>query len=374
MTKRSAEIRLHVMSPVHIGCGESYEPMRFKIDVNTNRLIEFDPVDFIASLSRNDREMFNWICGQGSIESILQIYRFISEREVKSGRAVDVVPDLINHYRYVLGLEKDTKRQINKFTIERTAFNANTDLPYVPGSSLKGALRTACLSRLAVDAGLRKRYPPHKLRNGKKMSQESRAIENDLLGGSFSTDPFRMVRVSDLMPAKGVKTRVVYAVNKKKNSMANARGPYRILETVKPGSAFTGVIEVVEPEKGAEIRRPLTMEGLLGWTNEFYMSLLEKECSVTEKARVKTPTPASLRERYGDGLGRTAFLVRIGRHSGAEAVTIEGCRHIKINQGKGKAALFWDHATTLWLASDYRKPRRNEDLTPFGWCVMELVQ
>lgn len=66
-------------------------------------------------------------------------------------------------------------------------------------------------------------------------------------------------------------------------------------------------------------------------------------------------------------------MLRIGRHSGAEAVTIEGNRHIKIMRGKGQQPKYLDHTTTIWLASETSKPNTNNGLLPFGWAVMEVV-
>ncbi len=63
----------------------------------------------------------------------------------------------------------------------------------------------------------------------------------------------------------------------------------------------------------------------------------------------------------------------MGRHSGAECVTIEGNRHIKIMQRSGTPPKFLDHATTIWLASESSKPNTNSGLVPFGWAVMEIL-
>jgi CRISPR-associated protein Csm5 len=58
----------------------------------------------------------------------------------------------------------------------------------------------------------------------------------------------------------------------------------------------------------------------------------------------------------------------VGRHSGAESVTIEKYRDIKIKLNREHT--FKDHATTLWFASEARKPDHNKFLSPFGWAVL----
>ena len=48
------------------------------------------------------------------------------------------------------------------------------------------------------------------------------------------------------------------------------------------------------------------------------------------------------------------MLLRIGKHSGAEAVTLNGVRDIKICQ-----------PATVWLGADTKDQRSG--MTPFGW-------
>jgi CRISPR-associated protein Csm5 len=64
------------------------------------------------------------------------------------------------------------------------------------------------------------------------------------------------------------------------------------------------------------------------------------------------------------------MLIRLGRHSGAESVTIEGYRRIRIMKGKGQQAGTLDRSTTFWLASDQRKPTTIRGFRPFGWSLM----
>src|SRR3989338_5162220 len=220
--ERPLKFRLHIISPVHIGCDDVYEPTNFVIDEKKQKLIEYDPLDFIKSLSAEDRQKFTAICMQGNISSIVSIYKFIADRQV-TGREVEIATGLLSHYKRVKELstydEKKIRQELNQFTISRTAYNPHDNKPYIPGSSLKGSLRTAYLSRLAKDKGVT------------KYKGKAKELEKELLGGEFSSDPFRMVKVSDFLPVGDVKTKVVYAVNKKKKtSKFEAKGPFQIFE------------------------------------------------------------------------------------------------------------------------------------------------
>jgi CRISPR-associated protein Csm5 len=66
----------------------------------------------------------------------------------------------------------------------------------------------------------------------------------------------------------------------------------------------------------------------------------------------------------------SAFLLRIGRHSGGEALTLSGVRSIKIMQGRGQQAKWEKQPKTWWLAAD--DISNKQDLLPFGWVLVEI--
>ncbi|MCR4292621.1 MAG: type III-A CRISPR-associated RAMP protein Csm5, partial [Candidatus Kuenenia sp.] len=362
--EKPLKVRLHIISPVHIGCDDVYEPTSFAIDEKKRKLIEFDPMDFIKSLSPHDKQKFIDICMQGNISSLISIYKFISSKQIK-GREVEIANGLLSHYKTVREMsatnETKIKQELNQFAISRTAYNPHNNLPYIPGSSLKGSLRTAYLNKLAKDMGIK----------GRK--DKARELEKELLGGSFATDPFRMVKPSDFLPVGEVKTKILYAVNKKKKaSKYDARGPFQILETAREGSVFEGTINIQQPGQGTGITKPVTLKDFLKSINDFYMPVFDGENRITKEINIDPIVDKRINEKFKDKLGETAFLFRMGRHSGAESVTIEGNRNIKIMQGKGTPHKFLDHATTIWLASETREPNTNNGLVPFGWAVMEI--
>lgn len=384
--EKPLNVRLHIIAPVHIGCDDVYEPTSFVIDEKKGKLIEFDPMDFVKSLSPQDKQKFTLICMQGNVSSIVSIYKFISGRLVK-GREVEVVNGLLAHYKKVRDLstydERKIRQELNQFVISRTAYNQHNNLPYVPGSSIKGAFRTAHLSRLARDNNVVNCWNKYLLKNELESDQKKydligkkkvvKRLEIDLLKGDFESDPFRMVKVSDLLPNDDVKTKIVYAINKKKKtSKFEAGGPFQILETVKEGTIFEGIINIEKPEQIAGIKKPIIAKELLKSINDFYIPALKEEDKLIKEIGAGS-VASKINEKFKDRLGQTAFLLRIGRHSGAEAVTIEGNRFIKIMQGKGQPPKFSDHATTIWLASETSKPISTNSLIPFGWAVMEII-
>lgn len=346
---------LKTLGPVHIGCDEVYEPMCFTIDENAGCMTVFDPYDFIADLSDRDRLEFSNICKEGTLASILKIYKFLARRK-PYGRKINVCEGFVRHYNQTLNLPVGNTRvlqqELNRFMVGRTSFLPSTDRPYIPGSALKGALRTAYLNHAAKTGSLRE-------------TRDARKVETQLLGGgSFNTDPFRMLKVSDFMPVGGIETGIVYAVNeKKKLSQFTARGPYQILEIIPPGAEFHGVISLESPVRNGQVATPLDEETLFESVRSFFS---------TEKIREDKELRAINIPASPDACAK-GNLIRIGRHSGAESLTIEKFRSIKIMKGRNESPRYEKSATTLWLASSNDKGTEKQKLKPFGWAeLLEL--
>lgn len=360
---------LENISPIHVGCDEVYEPTGFVVDEKKECLVIFDPLVFIRGLSPEDMEKFSAICRKGSIQSIIEIYRFLNNRPAK-GRAVEVCNGFMSHYQRVLKLSSGrVQNELNRFLIERTSFCSFDQRPYIPGSAIKGALRTAYLNHLAKTAPDYSNRLRQSKGRGSGKQKTHRMLEQLLLKlddvpskERISKDPFRLVRVSDFMPVGDIRTKVSYVVNKKKKpSEKEARGPFQILEMIQPGSRFVGEITVERPASSDAVSHVISMEELLQSAARFYGD--EKAVEDHALKHIGAAVPQLPQE---NGVS----LIRIGRHSGAELVTIKGYRDIKIMKGRGNKPAFEDHATTLWLTSETSNPNTTKFLSPFGWGVL----
>ena len=365
------KIRLHVLSPIHIGCDDVYEPTSFIIDEQRKKLIEFDPVEFVKRLKPQEMGEFNKAASGDNLLAIFKAIKRLYKSEIK-GRKVEITDYMVNHYKKILSMGTfDKKAVINQFTVNKTAFNPQDNMPYIPGTSLKGALRTAYLSTLAGD----KKISGWK---GKADELETRLLGRKEGKDEMSSDPFRMVKVSDLLPVEKVNTKIVYAVNKKKKksdkeSLADKGSVYQIFEIIQQGAIFEGVINIDTPERTSGINNPINMETLLLSAHKFYAVNLKQEITpLNEALGLKHKADIAANAQFKDRFEQDAFLIRLGRHSGAEAVTIEGNRIIKI-KGRGNEFSYKDHATTLWLASDEPRPKNTANLLPFGWAVLEVL-
>ena len=356
MDKQILRCYIKIDSPVHIGCDEVYEPTGFMLNESEQKLTVFDPFEFISSLEDADKQRFSEICLKGTPSSILEIYKFMQNRSVE-GRAVNVCNDFVDHYRRTLSIpinnEKKVNQELNQFQIPRTAYRGIDQRPYIPGSAVKGSLRTAYLNGQAKGAKIN-------LPKGKRAGQ---ILEQRLLDYTgIQDDPFRLVKVSDFQPVGDVGTKIIYAINeKKKMSDKDAGGLPLLFEVLEQGTLFQGTISVEKPLKEAKIKKPISLESLLKCSLMFYGRERKRE-----EIELKTiGVPSS--QLSGDPDDQDAsMLMRVGRHSGAESITIDGYREISVKVDRRKWKVM-DHSTTLWLVSDVRRPRVKKNLQPFGW-------
>jgi len=375
--ERPIKVRLHVLSPIHIGCDDVYEPTCFVIDELKKKLIEFDPLEFVKNLKNDERDKLNEIALSGNLLEIFKTIKRFYKFTIK-GREVEVTDYLVNHYkkRILEAVTFDKNAVVNQFTILKTAYNPHTNMPYIPGSSVKGAIRTAFLNKQA------------KLKNITNFKGKSDELETLLLERSegkmkIPTDPFRMVKVSDFKHAGDVKSKIIYAINRKKQktdrkTLAEKKGVYQIFEVIQPGAIFEGIININTPLDLSDIKVTITADDLFTSLNKFYAPLLENEIKTLKDMGIFVPLINEINEKFNKQINKTAFIIRIGRHSGAEAITIEGNRRIKIMQGKNKEGQmqyeYKSSSTTIWLASESPKQESNAGLLPFGWAILEKVQ
>lgn len=345
---------IKVLTVVHIGSDEFYDPTAFKVDRVKRELLHFDPFEVLPKLSKSELAQFTAACTKGTPASLLHVYRFFDRLNL-DGRRIPVSQDFVNHYDNVLRKqEREFERELNRFQIARTQYLSNDQRPYIPGSSIKGAIRTGVLNHLAKikTSGERQRF------------NSARELEQFLLEYSrVNEDPFRFLKISDFMPTENVKTEICYGVNIKKNmEFRQARGPIQILEIIKAQSTFKGSI-AIEDITLTNSRTKISAKDIFKYCNDFYVSEFNREA--------KELAPAGFALRYNQGQEDSRYLLRIGKHSGAESVTIAPFRSILIRGQRGQSRTA-KGATTIWLASKVRRPNSARDLIPFGWISLTL--
>lgn len=394
------------LSPIHIGCGEDFEPTNYVIE--DGLLYGFDPSR--AALNEVQRNKLLDVARRGSLPGIQRFFRDHADAFKPHAHVVmPVCSGVARMYEQRIGraanVEASGNQVFNKLEIERHVYTGALQHPFIPGTSFKGALRTAWLDDL--NAGNK----PHDVefkRNGEAKS--SAAMEKRLLGGDFQTSPLRLLKVADLMPQREPEREVLFAVNRKKREVLGKDGqamqPKGIAarkDCVLPGQyrlfAADATLPALLHHVGATDNKDkpatpqaqhLTQEGgvdlrrLAHRSNQYHLQRLRRELAVLDGRGLVHPTwkrSVELLLSSQSDLGQKlaagdAFLVRIGRYGSADSKTLtgEGVASIKIMGGKGadgKNKFSFQSATkTVWLAAQTETDQKH--LIPFGWAVVEI--
>ena len=183
------KIYLTPISPIHIGCGEDFEPTNYVIDNNV--LYHFEP----SQLNLSDKQRQDLI-NYSSRSDLLAIQRFFLENKqqaVNSAHyfanvAIEIAQNWKNKMGKVAQQKKDGNKVIANLAIERTAYIPYRNEPYIPGSSFKGALATTLLNEQHKKLG----YP-------KVRKEDSKQLVKNYIG-EFADSKLRYVKFSDFVP------------------------------------------------------------------------------------------------------------------------------------------------------------------------------
>lgn len=372
------KITITTLSAIHIGCDEDFVPAEFVISDNILHYLDMAVV--ADALEASER---NALGGMQTIGAIQQFFKSRRDRFIPlSTHWVEIASDIAKEYDEKAGKPTQSgmngESTYNQFTLARTAYRMVDFSPYLPGSSLKGSMRTAWIDSINKGRTLEQSGVTGTVKN-----RQNRELQQKVLGytnGNFQDDPLRHLRVADAHHGEesmAAPTRILYAVSKKKKPSERGAAELNVrLETI-PGlldDAFSGEISFTESKV---IDNPVTWRRLCDACNNFYWPQLEGELGHAHLASVLDQNWRSLikslltEELQALRENHQGFLLRVGRHSGAESMTLNGVRDIKI-LGKGDPPSYRSETTEKRFASQTKTAM--DGLLPFGWVWVESCE
>jgi CRISPR-associated protein Csm5 len=168
----------------------------------------------------------------------------------------------------------------------------------------------------------------------------------------------------------GVASKVLFSTNHKKRQIfkdgveVGGKGPAARRECILGGQFAALSSEVRLASLPGSHPQDKVPKSLLRWQdlamscNRYYEPRLYKELALLDGRGFCDPAWSSQLNALLQALGPAlktgdCFLLRVGRHSGAENVTLDGVRDIRIMQARGMPPRSADAATTLWLAAEH---------------------
>lgn len=389
---KNYKVRLHVLSPIHIGMGDAYDPTQFVFDKDGHMWV-FDTNDYLKSLSSEKSEEFCKLAANSS--NPIPVFGFFRDNFNKDKikcRQVKASSDLFQRYEEILAIGSLSKDAINQFELKRTISNPIKNVPYIPGSSIKGCLKTLWMSEINRCSD----FPIVKSPDNARFEKN---IEKNITGGAFARDPFRFVKVSDFYPIEKTDnlTMMMYAVmfpktNEEKENFQKAEKRNSLtvaLEVIPKGVDFEGIIsfnDQCELPESAKLK-PISIAGIQQKSKFYYYkhqenpkdkdslfipSKMLNEASWLNEKGVDISFAKKIIECFKNK--QLGFPIRIGHHSSAEFITIDNCRSIRITPQKVKPPKYSDTSTNIWLASSRKKPDSPKNLQAFGWAMLEFEE
>lgn len=377
-------VALTPLTPIHIGCGEDFEPTNYVIE--RGMLHQFDPARITLTSAERD-ELLRAVNRQGD-DAIRALQSFFYNKRARcieaSRMSVPVAAGVDEWYSSRVGKvaqrESGGRTVSNQLEIERTAHHPHSGKPYLPGSSLKGSIRTAWLNQIDP-SGVVERDP------SRRPDERAGDVEAELLGGTFFRDPFRQLKVADA-DGPTVTSRVVFCVDRDKEQKLSRTGDrieknLFVRREVILGGQYRAMVGEIRFDRLSGIedgsRTPAKDKRINSFgevaqaCNRFYLPRLKSDLALIRRRFADDPWIARVVALVAAlqpmlDAGRTTLL-RVGRHSGAESVTLQKRRWIQIRGGKRRPTSWSRDATTIWLAAE----RENSlaELLPFGWLLVE---
>ena len=339
---KNYKIKLKPISPIHIGTGEAYEPMNYVIDKGADDryyMYVFDEFKFFKELDDKSKEEFKKIASDATDVGILKLQKFIKEnsslaKEV-SYYKIQALKNIAEEYNEKIGKvvqrEGGGKKVINQLVVEKTLISPNLKKAIIPGSSLKGAIATAF---------------------GEMLLKKSKSYDTKEYFSDF------LVADSEVIESH---TFASVATNIKRNREPRGQNgsqgiPVRY-EAINSKSEFKTTFTIKNNKFG--------IDELIKACNSHYMPIFTSQFDYETDEFTREALSDKFIEKYEHlKLTDNQFLLRVGKHSSARAVTVDGVRKIKIMQGRGQKPKISDEETTAWLINKQ----------PFGWLLCEILE
>lgn len=399
---------LTCLSPVHVATGDSLNPGEYLIDQNA--LYELGQGGLSPALTATQRSELLTILESNGPALPLTVQRFLAREAGKlkyaARRMCPLLPGISRYYQSRLGqvMQNDTKNKkqvINQLELMRHV-GAALGAPYIPGSTLKGAIRTALVSALNQGQALH----AERRETDKLSSKVAQDAERQLLG--FDTrrdsptkqryriehDPFHWLQVGDAVsPAEHppmldywlVRRQPLKRTEKQDNKADNME--LSPVECLKPRqSPLHCQITVKTPPASRPIKNPRLKQWLgkvsqlAQQVNQITLPQCHHELAWLVENGIGTDdvyAPGQnwvaqmqqlLRQLDGPLQRGEALLLRVGKYGGAISKTVEGWRHIARLGKQGTRPTYHPEVTTCTLALP--QPDALTQALPFGWVLL----
>ena len=315
-------LRLEVLSPIHIGSGEKISPLEYKImqEEDNYYVYTVDYNAWLASLNSersiqlaNDLSSANMVKVWGIIKSELPHEQFLLSKSKTSKKSYDTYLNRLKSGTSDTELAISTRNPLNQAMI-------------LPGSSIKGAIRTAIIDWL--DKGdLKIANQRDNSRRDKKTIEYERQLKDWF--GDIRENAFQALKVADFeFLANESEFMEAIGIAKNPQKQLFPKGEVEVLFSHSPkySRIILGRFAKQDNQKTPLERSKYLFENIALICNTFYKKRLKDEYdkfySLPHFAGVR-PFVKSMIEKIESLDSKKTLLLRVGHYSHVESVTVK---------------------------------------------------
>lgn len=335
------KVKFSIITPIFIGSGETYYPQDYFID---DKLYFIDRDKFVKKITKEGK-FDEFLKVSSDIKMLLGFIDDNFSKEVAKSEAkidYELGDELIDSY----------SRPIEAFIKDSFYFK-----PIIPGTSVKGAIRTALLDYLVYkNFEIFERYQKD---INKKKEKNLHTIffcnENKNNKGYLNYDAKKDILKAlfvDDFKAKNFELKILKPINRPYKKNRDNKIP-NILECLVDGE-FEGNIRVdkylLENDKNLKENKffkdePLSIELIKKALKHFFKQIVDIE---SKRFRAKTP-------KYEE------YLIKLGKHAGAGSKSLNELRSVYIRPLKKE----FNYQFSVWI---------DEYENPLGWGKLEFME
>ncbi|MCM1322151.1 MAG: type III-A CRISPR-associated RAMP protein Csm5 [Bacteroides sp.] len=213
--KEIHKIKIEPLTAVHIGTGEKLLPLDYTLAAPNNsgskKYVKFNSDKIIrAVLDSEDKSLKQKLQEVSDQNNVDRMCRFFREHFwIDNGKAIDYDAAVTKEFERLFSDKSSDGLFSNAREVDQMLHNGN--MPYIPGSSVKGAVRTAVLNNILLHEmdddhydALKNRAEKEKQNDFKKKGTYEKTIQNMALhidktqeGNYAQKDPFRCLEFTD---------------------------------------------------------------------------------------------------------------------------------------------------------------------------------
>lgn len=372
------------LTPVHIGAGREIDPCEFVL--KNGRLMRFNPAQVLNDLDGAARQTFETLAGMADLKGLQAFFREHVKPERHALAWVDAAREFIKEFEAKAG-DPD-----NLFLVQMMPRNPQTGQVYLPGSSIKGAVRTAVVNHFTnlvpqlkslVHEAVRRANPKDR---GKVLEQKAldRTVRrNDgRERDEIDRDVFRLIDVEDtVLPSDGTIINRANNWNPHKTGAEQIQMWFERIRCRADGGGLQFQIRLHIDEKAMShpgvkrsVGHTLDLKTLVEASNTFYWGRLAAELdnffpgntNPTRQAIYRTMAVQDSKGRHV--VHETVYpqmLLRVGRFSHFESLSVDELRE-GWNAQKQVPIKEMGATRTLCHMGEGEPP------VPFGWMLLTL--